>query len=235
MRDVGGGECLRAVARRAPDDRGGIHRAASAGSAPVNVDFARFDPVPVGPLRRRQRVRHLRPGRQRMGMDGDVFAPFDGFTPLPSYPEYSADFFDGDHFVMKGASPVTARGLIRPGFRNWFRPRYSVHLRGVPVREDRRRQSAFASELAARARARTGGRFRRSISTTSSGRRCSRRSTKLPWCRSRARRPRCWLATRAISSGPWGGARRSPSWGAAAATRWRCSSGRRASRFRSFS
>ena len=49
---------------------------------------------------------------------------FDGFTPLPSYPEYSADFFDGDHFVIKGASPVTARGLIRPGFRNWFRPRY---------------------------------------------------------------------------------------------------------------
>ena len=53
-----------------------------------------------------------------------VFAPFDGFTPLPSYPEYSADFFDGDHFVMKGASHATARELIRPSFRNWFRPRY---------------------------------------------------------------------------------------------------------------
>jgi formylglycine-generating enzyme required for sulfatase activity len=53
-----------------------------------------------------------------------VFAPFDGFMPLPSYPEYSADFFDGQHVVMKGASPMTARGLVRPGFRNWFRPRY---------------------------------------------------------------------------------------------------------------
>lgn len=53
-----------------------------------------------------------------------VFAPFDGFTPLPSYPEYSADFFDGEHLVMKGASPATARELLRPSFRNWFRPRY---------------------------------------------------------------------------------------------------------------
>jgi len=53
-----------------------------------------------------------------------VFAPFAGFTPIPSYPEYSADFFDGEHMVMKGASPVTASVLIRPSFRNWFRPRY---------------------------------------------------------------------------------------------------------------
>ena len=52
------------------------------------------------------------------------FAPFPGFTPMPSYPEYSADFFDNQHAVMKGASPVTARDLIRPSFRNWFRPRY---------------------------------------------------------------------------------------------------------------
>ena len=52
------------------------------------------------------------------------FAPFPGFTAMPSYPEYSADFFDGEHFVMKGASMVTARELIRPSFRNWFRARY---------------------------------------------------------------------------------------------------------------
>ena len=53
-----------------------------------------------------------------------TFAPFPGFTPMPSYPEYSADFFDGEHFVMKGASPATARELLRPTFRNWFRARY---------------------------------------------------------------------------------------------------------------
>jgi len=53
-----------------------------------------------------------------------VFAPFPGFRAMASYPEYSADFFDGQHIVMKGASPVTARELLRPTFRNWFRGRY---------------------------------------------------------------------------------------------------------------
>lgn len=53
-----------------------------------------------------------------------IFAPFADFKPLPSYSGYSADFFDGKHYVLKGASPVTAAKLIRPSFRNWFRPRY---------------------------------------------------------------------------------------------------------------
>lgn len=53
-----------------------------------------------------------------------IFAPFPGFEPMTSYPEYSADFFDGQHYVLKGASPATARELIRPSFRNWFRPNY---------------------------------------------------------------------------------------------------------------
>ena len=37
---------------------------------------------------------------------------------------YSADFFDGKHYVMKGASPATPPELIRRSFRNWFRPNY---------------------------------------------------------------------------------------------------------------
>jgi len=53
-----------------------------------------------------------------------AFAPFPGFRATASYPEYSADFFDGHHFVLKGASPATARELVRPTFRNWFRMRY---------------------------------------------------------------------------------------------------------------
>jgi formylglycine-generating enzyme required for sulfatase activity len=43
---------------------------------------------------------------------------------MASYPEYSADFFDGRHFVMKGASPATSVDTIRRSFRNWFRPHY---------------------------------------------------------------------------------------------------------------
>jgi gamma-glutamyl hercynylcysteine S-oxide synthase len=62
-----------------------------------------------------------------------VFDGFPGFAPMASYPQYSADFFDGKHYVMKGASPVTGRDLVRRSFRNWFRPAYphvyaSFHL-----------------------------------------------------------------------------------------------------------
>ncbi len=53
-----------------------------------------------------------------------VFAPFDGFEPLPFYPGYSARFFDGKHFVLKGASAATDAAFLRPSFRNWFQPHY---------------------------------------------------------------------------------------------------------------
>ncbi len=98
---------------------------ASEGTGLGNCDFERWDPEPVG-VRAASVSEH---GVRDLAGNGwewttDVFAPFPGFVPLPSYPEYSADFFDGSHFVMKGASPVTVRPLVRPGFRNWFRPRY---------------------------------------------------------------------------------------------------------------
>lgn len=88
-------------------------------------DFGSWDPEPAGT--------HPR-GASAWGVHDLVgngwewtatpFAPFPGFRPLPSYPEYSADFFDNEHFVIKGASPATARELLRPSFRNWFRGRY---------------------------------------------------------------------------------------------------------------
>ena len=55
-----------------------------------------------------------------------VFAPLDParFASQPFYPGYSADFFDGAHFVLKGGSPRTAARLLRRSFRNWFQPHY---------------------------------------------------------------------------------------------------------------
>lgn len=52
------------------------------------------------------------------------FAPFAGFAPLPFYPGYSADFFDGRHYVMKGGAARTDASLLRRSFRNWFQPHY---------------------------------------------------------------------------------------------------------------
>jgi formylglycine-generating enzyme required for sulfatase activity len=90
-----------------------------------NFGFRRYDPEPVGTSPA---------GASAWGVHDLVgngwewtstpFAPFDGFAPMASYPEYSADFFDGAHYVMKGASPVTATGLIRRTFRNWYRAEY---------------------------------------------------------------------------------------------------------------
>lgn len=53
-----------------------------------------------------------------------VFGPHPGFEPLRRYPGYSADFFDGRHYVMLGASWATDAALVRRSFRNWFQPHY---------------------------------------------------------------------------------------------------------------
>jgi ergothioneine biosynthesis protein EgtB len=52
------------------------------------------------------------------------FGPLPGFTPFPFYKGYSADFFDGKHFVMKGGSARTDASMLRRSFRNWFQPHY---------------------------------------------------------------------------------------------------------------
>ena len=90
-----------------------------------NFDFCHWDPVPVG---------SYPDGASAWGIHdlvgngwewtSTIFSGFPGFKAMASYPEYSADFFDGDHFVVKGASPGTGIDLIRRSFRNWFRPGY---------------------------------------------------------------------------------------------------------------
>lgn len=59
-----------------------------------------------------------------------VFAPFPGFEPFPFYRGYSADFFDGKHYVMKGGSARTAGCMLRPTFRNWFQAHYQYVYAG---------------------------------------------------------------------------------------------------------
>jgi ergothioneine biosynthesis protein EgtB len=54
-----------------------------------------------------------------------AFAPLPGFHAyIPGYPGYSADFFDGKHYVLKGASWATDAQLVRRSFRNWYQARY---------------------------------------------------------------------------------------------------------------
>lgn len=53
-----------------------------------------------------------------------AFAPLKGFEAMAEYPEYSADFFDDCHFVVKGSSPYTHNSLIRRSFRNYYQKEY---------------------------------------------------------------------------------------------------------------
>jgi gamma-glutamyl hercynylcysteine S-oxide synthase len=107
------------------------HRA-KPGVDPVadNFGFQSWDPVAVD--------NGLGAGPQQMTGNGwewtnDVFAPFPGFESHPFYPGYSSDFFDGKHYVMKGASPRTASLLARESFRNWFRPEYPHVFAGFRI------------------------------------------------------------------------------------------------------
>jgi len=90
-----------------------------------NFDFSYFDQVPVS----------ANPyGDSAFGVSQLVgngwewtstpFAAFPGFQPDPLYPGYSADFFDGKHRVVKGASSATDHVFLRRSFRNWFRDHY---------------------------------------------------------------------------------------------------------------
>ncbi|HUK35060.1 MAG TPA: SUMF1/EgtB/PvdO family nonheme iron enzyme [Vicinamibacterales bacterium] len=101
------------------------YQRSAVGAAPGLCDFESWDPEPAGA---RARVASEYGVEDLVGngweWTSSRFGPFPGFRASASYPEYSADFFDGEHFVMKGASPATARELLRPTFRNWFRARY---------------------------------------------------------------------------------------------------------------
>jgi ergothioneine biosynthesis protein EgtB len=91
-----------------------------------NFDFRHWAPTPVG---------RFSDGDSAWGVaelvgngwewTDTVFAPYPGFSAyVRTYPGYSADFFDGLHCVMLGASWATPRQLIRRSFRNWFQRHY---------------------------------------------------------------------------------------------------------------
>jgi ergothioneine biosynthesis protein EgtB len=96
-----------------------------------NFDFAGWNPMPVNAFPE---------SKSAFGVHGMVgngwewtsteFAPFPGFQPFPFYRGYSADFFDGKHFVMKGGSARTAACVLRSTFRNWFQAHYQYIYTG---------------------------------------------------------------------------------------------------------
>jgi gamma-glutamyl hercynylcysteine S-oxide synthase len=96
-----------------------------------NFDLARWDPAPANA--------HPK-GSSAFGVEGmlgngwewtsTLFGLYPGFEAFPFYRGYSADFFDGKHFVMKGGSARTAACMLRPTFRNWFQSHYQYVYAG---------------------------------------------------------------------------------------------------------
>ena len=116
--------------RAAYGARDGLERPYPWGSEPPsgkrgNFDFRGWDPTPVNAFPE---------GQSAFGVadllgngwewTSSQFEPFPGFKPFPFYPGYSADFFDGKHYVLKGGSAPTAACMLRRSFRNWFQPHY---------------------------------------------------------------------------------------------------------------
>jgi ergothioneine biosynthesis protein EgtB len=96
-----------------------------------NFDANRWDPSPVSAESENSSVFGV------VGMLGNgwewsstEFGPYPGFAAFPFYPGYSANFFDGQHFVLKGGSARTAAPLLRGSFRNWFQPHYQYAYTG---------------------------------------------------------------------------------------------------------
>jgi formylglycine-generating enzyme required for sulfatase activity len=118
------------------------HRAVHGTAAGQTRPFPWGDEAPVPGLHGNFGFAHRHPttvgahpaGRSAFGLDEPVgngwewtaspFAPFPGFERYAVYPGYSEPFFDGRHFVIAGASAVTALPLLRRSFRNWYQPHY---------------------------------------------------------------------------------------------------------------
>lgn len=96
-----------------------------------NFGFRAWDPEPVNG-RRQVRSAFGVAGMLGNGWEwtSSRFEPFTGFRPFPFYRGYSADFFDGKHYVIKGGSARTAACLLRRSFRNWFQPHYQYMYAG---------------------------------------------------------------------------------------------------------
>ncbi|HYW65721.1 MAG TPA: SUMF1/EgtB/PvdO family nonheme iron enzyme [Candidatus Dormibacteraeota bacterium] len=96
-----------------------------------NFHFFRWDPSPANAFAENVSAFGVA-GQSGNGWEwtSSEFAPFAGFVPFSFYPGYSANFFDGQHYVLKGGSARTAAPLLRRSFRNWFQPHYQYVYAG---------------------------------------------------------------------------------------------------------
>ncbi|HEX7933955.1 MAG TPA: SUMF1/EgtB/PvdO family nonheme iron enzyme [Paraburkholderia sp.] len=96
-----------------------------------NFDFRSWDPRPVDAYPENVSALGVE-GQFGNGWEwtSTLFDALPDFEAFPFYLGYSANFFDGQHYVIKGGSARTAQCMLRPTFRNWFQPRYQYVYAG---------------------------------------------------------------------------------------------------------
>ena len=71
-----------------------------------------------------------------------AFAPYPDFRAWP-YEGYSAVYFDGKHFVLRGGSWATRPWSLRASFRNWYIPEARQIFAGFRLARDLTPQRAI--------------------------------------------------------------------------------------------
>jgi formylglycine-generating enzyme required for sulfatase activity/uncharacterized SAM-dependent methyltransferase len=92
-------------------------------------NLSRLEPLPLqenADLENKYGISHL--VGNGWELTSSVFQPLGNsptkFQPDVYYPDYSRDFFDGEHYVLKGASWATPIRMVRPSFRNFYQDLY---------------------------------------------------------------------------------------------------------------
>ncbi|ORX33987.1 hypothetical protein BD324DRAFT_584223 [Kockovaella imperatae] len=104
----------------------------------ANVGFEHWHPIPPA------MTSTDNAGKVLHGHNGGVWewtstqlSGHEGFQPSDLYPGYSADFFDGKHFVVLGGSFATVPCIAaRKSFRNWYQANYRFSFIGGRVAYD---------------------------------------------------------------------------------------------------
>ncbi|KAI9736456.1 MAG: Ergothioneine biosynthesis protein 1 [Claussenomyces sp. TS43310] len=101
----------------------------------ANVGFAHWHPVAVTAHGNKLA------GQGEMGgvweWTSSPLEKYEGFEPMPQYPLYTADFFDGKHNIMLGGSWATHPRIAgRKSFVNWYQRNYPYAWAGARLVRD---------------------------------------------------------------------------------------------------
>lgn len=93
-----------------------------------NLNFRYHSPTPVGSMREARSDSGVYDCRGNVWeWLGEKLKPLEGFTTHYLYEDYSAPFFDDNHYLLIGGSWASSGHSASRFYRNWFRPYFYQH------------------------------------------------------------------------------------------------------------